>query len=189
MPRSRACRGEVKCVCSPSIFMVPSLCGCRPEMILMSVDLPAPLSPSTQVTSPALTLRLIPSSALMAPYILPIPAISMRGFRSFVSGTGVCVVVSVMALTSLPGAGELLDVQVQEDGKQEHQAQEGLEPVRVPARVDDALRGHPEDEGADRGADSRPVTAGEEGATHDCRDDVEELVTNTLSRLHRVEGV
>src|ERR1035437_8416538 len=189
MPRSRASRGEEKCVSSPSIFMVPSVCGCRPEMILMSVDLPAPLSPSTQATSPALTLRLIPSRGLMAPYILPIPAISIRGFRLFVSGTGVCIVVSVMAVTSFPGAGELLDVQVHEDREQQHHSEEGLDPVRLSACVDDALGGHPEDEGADRGADSRPVTAGQEGATHDRRDDVEELVTDALSRLHRVECV
>src|ERR1019366_3067771 len=124
----------------------------------------------------------------MAPYILPMPAISIRGFPLFVSGTGVCIVVSAMAMTSFPGAGELLDVQVHEDREQQHHSEEGLEPVRVPSCVDDALGGHPEDEGADGGADS-PVTAGQEGATDDRRDDVEELVTDALFRLHRVEGV
>ena len=37
----------------------------------MRVDLPAPLSPSTQVTSPALTVRLMPDRATMGPKDLP----------------------------------------------------------------------------------------------------------------------
>ena len=38
-----------------------------PDRILISVDLPAPLSPSTQVTSPALTFREMSCSALTDP--------------------------------------------------------------------------------------------------------------------------
>ena len=60
MPWSSAARGEENCTAWPSTVSVPSLCGCRPEMILIRVDFPAPLSPSTQVTSPARTVRLMP---------------------------------------------------------------------------------------------------------------------------------
>ena len=67
MPWSSACRGEEKLTSLPSTLTVPSVCPCSPDMILIRVDLPAPLSPSTQVTSPAPTRRLIPSSARIAP--------------------------------------------------------------------------------------------------------------------------
>ena len=60
-------RGEENVVGSPSSSSSPSLCSCTPERILMSVDLPAPLSPSTQVTSPARTVVVIPSSAMTVP--------------------------------------------------------------------------------------------------------------------------
>ena len=55
MPRSLASRGELKWVSSPSTRSWPSSWRWTPERILMNVDLPAPLSPSTQVTSSAPT--------------------------------------------------------------------------------------------------------------------------------------
>ena len=64
-PAPRA--GRRSCTSVPSTVSVPSLCGCRPEMILIRVDFPAPLSPSTQVTSPARTVRLMPLRARIAP--------------------------------------------------------------------------------------------------------------------------
>ena len=57
MPALRASRGVVKCTGEPYIVYSPELGWCTPERILMNVDLPAPLSPSTQVTLPASTLR------------------------------------------------------------------------------------------------------------------------------------
>ena len=54
-PRDAKERGEPKCVASPSTSNSPSLCWCTPDRILMNVDLPAPLSPSTHVTSPGPT--------------------------------------------------------------------------------------------------------------------------------------
>ena len=57
MPWSSASRGEPKVTGLPSTFNVPSVCGCSPEMILIRVDLPAPLSPRTQATSPAFTVQ------------------------------------------------------------------------------------------------------------------------------------
>ena len=66
-PMSSASRGEDRVTSLPSTFSVPSEWLCSPDMILINVDFPAPLSPSTQVTSPALTRRLMPFSARMAP--------------------------------------------------------------------------------------------------------------------------
>jgi hypothetical protein len=55
IPCERASRGEPNLVSTPSTSNSPSSCWCTPERILMNVDLPAPLSPSTQVTWPAQT--------------------------------------------------------------------------------------------------------------------------------------
>src|SRR5919112_3015240 len=184
MPWSSDSRGEPKCTSAPSTLRVPSVCGCSPEMILMRVDLPAPLSPSTQVTSPALTVRLTPSRARMAPYALPTPSISTSGVPAFRSPAACSAMVSV---TSSPLGGVVLDVQVDQHREQQHHAQEGTEPVRVPAGVHDALGGHAEDERAERGADRRAVAAGEQGATDDRGDDVDELVADAEAGLDGAE--
>ena len=67
MPRSSASRGEEKLTSSPLTSYVPCVGWCSPAMILISVDFPAPLSPSTQVTSPASTSSEMPPSAMMLP--------------------------------------------------------------------------------------------------------------------------
>src|SRR6478736_8944249 len=121
-------------------------------MILIRVDLPAPLSPSTQVTSPAPTDKLIPDNARIAPYAFPTSVISISGSPLCRVGSACSLNVSVMIAPScLPGGGELLDRQVHGNGEQQHDPEEGLEPVRVPAGVDDALLGHAEDERTQRG--------------------------------------
>src|SRR5687767_14121778 len=48
-------------------------------MIFISVDLPAPFSPSTAWIWPGVTVRLTPSLALTAGYCLPMPISSSRG--------------------------------------------------------------------------------------------------------------
>ena len=67
IPRSLASRGELNVVGSPSTSSSPSLCWCTPLRILMNVDLPAPLSPSTQVTSPGPTDTLMSFRATTLP--------------------------------------------------------------------------------------------------------------------------
>ena len=74
---------------------------------------------------------------------------------------------------------------VGDDREEQHGAEEELEPVRVPACVDDALVGHTEDECADRSADRGSVTTGEQATADDCGDDVQELVTDTPDRTER----
>src|SRR6476620_2922477 len=188
MPWSRDSRGEEKLTSLPSTFIVPSLCGWRPAMILIRVDLPAPLSPRTQVTSPARTVRLMPLRARMAPYVLPTSFISMSGSPEWSSGSACSDSVSVMS-AHLSGGREPLDVEVDHDGEQEHDAEEGPEPVGVPAGVDDAEARHAEDERADGDADGVAVAAGEQRATHDRGDDVEELVADAVAGLEGVELV
>src|SRR5918996_6401762 len=187
MPWSSDLRGESKCTWAPSTLRVPSVCGCNPEMILMRVDLPAPLSPSTQVTSPAFTVRLTPSRARIAPYAFPTPSISTSGVPTFSVRSACSTMVSVMACSAPAVEGVVLDIQVQHDREQQHRAEEELEPVRVPAGEHDALGGHAEDERAHRGADRRAVPAGEQAAADDRGDDVEELVADALAGLHGVE--
>ena len=53
MPRSRPARGESMRTSRPSTRMVPLSGWYSPDRMLMSVDLPAPFSPSRHRTSPA----------------------------------------------------------------------------------------------------------------------------------------
>src|SRR3954471_5658343 len=94
---------------------------------------------------------------------------------------------SVMS-AHLSGGRESLYVEVYHDGEQEHDAEEGLEPVGVPAGVDDAQAGHAEDERADGDADRVAEAAGEQGAADHRGDDVEELVADAAAGLQRVEA-
>src|SRR6476659_7451681 len=147
MPWSKDSRGDPKWTSLPSTFSDPSECPCNPDMILIRVDLPAPLSPSTQVTSPAPTATLLPDNARIAPYAFPTSVSSISGSPLCRVGSACSLNVSVMIAPScLPGGGVLLDRQVHRDREQQHDTAEGLEPVRVPARVDDALLRHAKDE-------------------------------------------
>ena len=78
IPRARASRGLVNVTGSPFISSSPLSGVWTPDRILISVDLPAPLSPSTQVTSPALTFSEMSWSALTDPKYFEIPLASSR---------------------------------------------------------------------------------------------------------------
>src|SRR5690242_10915875 len=65
---------------SPFQISSPLLGGQMPAIVLMSVDLPAPLSPTSAVTWPAGMSRSMPVSACTGPKLLPTP-------RSRSSGT------------------------------------------------------------------------------------------------------
>src|SRR6478736_4977534 len=166
MPWARDSRGELNETSLPSTFMVPSLCGC----------------------SPALTVRLMPLRARTAPYVLPTLIICTRGSPLCRVLSACSARVSVMS-AHLSSGRELLDVEVDHHGEQEHDAEEGAEPVRVPAGVDDAEARHAEDERADGDADGVAVAAGEEGSADDGGDDVEELVPDAVAGLEGVELV
>ncbi len=71
IPASPASFGEPNTVGTPPTYMVPESFWCTPDRILINVDLPAPLSPSTQVTRPWVTSIDTPSRATTLPNVLP----------------------------------------------------------------------------------------------------------------------
>src|SRR3978361_574610 len=70
MPSERAWSTELSTVSSPLMNMRPSSGFWKPAMIFISVDLPAPLSPSSPSTSPLRRLRLMSRRAVTAPNLL-----------------------------------------------------------------------------------------------------------------------
>ncbi len=79
MPNCRASSGEWNRTCSPRKRISPASCGCTPVRQRTSVDLPAPLSPRSAVTSPGASFRSTPWSAWTAPKDLRSPVISTSG--------------------------------------------------------------------------------------------------------------
>ncbi|KQR97098.1 hypothetical protein ASG00_12500 [Microbacterium sp. Leaf351] len=71
IPRPSASRGDENSTGSPSSVTEPELGLWTPDRILISVDLPAPLSPRTHVTVPGSTRRLMSRSAITLPKVLP----------------------------------------------------------------------------------------------------------------------
>src|SRR5260370_1157388 len=67
MPRSSASFGDSNCTGLPSTRYWPEEGACTPASVLISVDLPAPLSPSRQCTSPRLRRSVTPLSAITLP--------------------------------------------------------------------------------------------------------------------------
>ena len=63
MPRACEALGSRRSTSAPSIRISPLVGGCTPAMILISVDLPAPLSPTSATISPAWISRLNSSIA------------------------------------------------------------------------------------------------------------------------------
>ena len=78
MPMARAAMGELIWTSRPWNRMRPSSAGYTPEMTLIRVDLPAPLSPSRPTTSPAFTPRLTSFTAVRPPKRLTILRTSSR---------------------------------------------------------------------------------------------------------------
>ncbi len=60
-------RGDTRETSTPSKCTLPDAAGCTPESVRSSVDLPAPLAPTSATSSPSFTRRLTESSAVMRP--------------------------------------------------------------------------------------------------------------------------
>src|SRR6516162_3931832 len=73
MPAAVASRGVRKCTVLPCQISWPCDGSQIPEMVLISVDLPAPLSPTSAVTCPAGTSRSMSVSARTGPKLFPMP--------------------------------------------------------------------------------------------------------------------
>ena len=67
MPAARACIGEVKWIGLPSSVISPSSGVTAPEIALIMLDLPAPLSPITARISPGIRSKSALSSAVTRP--------------------------------------------------------------------------------------------------------------------------
>src|ERR1700742_2594446 len=79
MPRSVAAFGLCRWTGRPCQRIWPAS-GCQmPEIVLIRVDFPAPLSPTSAVTWPAGTVRLMSLRARTGPKFLPMPRSSSRG--------------------------------------------------------------------------------------------------------------
>ena len=79
MPASIASRGLSNCIGRPSKVIVPSVGLWTPDMVLMKVDFPAPLSPRRQWHSPGRTSKVTPFRAITLPKRFLMPCMWMIG--------------------------------------------------------------------------------------------------------------
>ena len=134
---------------------------------LISVDLPAPLSPSSASTSPRRRSRSIPSSAPTAPKRLVAPRTASTGIVSHRRVAGgrahACLVACSDPHAALDVAAEHVGLDGQEhDDADRHQLVEGIDVVQVERVADHADRERPDERVADVAA-----AAGERGAADD----------------------
>src|ERR1035438_3885233 len=73
MPCASASRGDLKLRCSPPSVIVPSSGAMTPEMILPSVDFPAPFSPTSACTVPGVMVSETSLRAGTPPYRFDTP--------------------------------------------------------------------------------------------------------------------
>ena len=128
----------------------------------MSVDLPAPLSPSRQSTSPGVDLERDVGAATS------VPTKDLLTLSSFSSGA---VMVRPSSSGGCGGQREPAEGVVHQDGDQQQDAEDEARPVGVPAGVVDALVDDREGERAEDDADDGAVAAGEQHAADDDGDD------------------
>ena len=82
IPASIASRGVSKDIGRPSNRISPFDGLCTPDIVLIKVDFPAPLSPSRQWHSPGRTSKLTPASAMTFPKCFSMSRISTMGAAS-----------------------------------------------------------------------------------------------------------
>src|SRR6218665_3631756 len=177
MPAFMAWRGLSSTTSAPLTSMVPPEGLCTPDMVLMKVDLPAPLSPSRQWHSPAWMENETPDRAMMLPKRFSIARISTNGWGW---GWGWAAAV----ISALPGHA-LADGVVEQHGHQQHRAQENQVPVLIDAGVGQPYHHHPEDDRAQESAHGRAVATGEQAAANHGGNDGLDLLLETAPRVRR----
>src|SRR4051812_46004323 len=145
MPSERAWSTERSSTSSPLTTRRPSSGFWKPEMILISVDLPAPLSPSRPSTSPLPRCRSMLRSAVTGPKRLATPSM-----RRTSSGTA-----------PLPHA---TDVGVDDHGEQDRDAQDEVQVVGVDALQRQAVAQQAQEQCAEERADRGPLAADQQRA-------------------------
>ena len=100
MPASRASTGLLKTTLTPSTRISPSSAVSAPDRHLISVDLPAPLSPMMASTSPGYSLRLTLARPTTCPNVFTRPRASSVGVPDIVGLAG-CPALTLVASTSM----------------------------------------------------------------------------------------
>ena len=84
----------------PSMSISPESAGCAPARIFISVDLPAPFSPTSACTSPAITSNETPSSARTPGNVLTMSRIASNG--AIAAAASLAAVTCRVALVNVP---------------------------------------------------------------------------------------
>src|SRR5262245_51665794 len=159
MPQARASCGVAKSTRPPSKRISPSSQRCTPEIALMRVDLPAPLSPASATTSPACSSIDTLSSACTPPKRLETLRTESSGAASVI----------------LPSSGEAPLALVDQHGDDDHDADGDELPERLDVDEDESVLDKRDDEGARHGAANGAGAAEEAGAAdHDGGDRIEQ---------------
>src|ERR671922_142579 len=157
MPSDRAWSTDRSSVSSPLTISRPSSGFWKPEMILMSVDLPAPLSPSRPSTSPRRKCRLMSRSAVTGPKRLA--TCSTRSTSSDARASSGDTTRSSATAAPFPHAP---DVDVDDHRAEDRAAEDEVEVVGVDAFERQAVAQDAEEQRAEQRPDRGPLPAREQ---------------------------
>src|SRR3954447_24916260 len=155
MPSDRAWSTERSSTSSPRMRIRPASGFWKPEMILINVDLPAPLSPSRPRTSPLRRCRSTSRSAVTGPKRLATP--STRRTSSLVSRSS-----ATSAALSHPS-----DVDVDDHRDEDRDAEDEVEVVGADALDGQAVAQDAEEQRAEQRPDRGALAAGQQRAADD----------------------
>src|ERR1700689_2726321 len=130
-------------------------------MILISVDLPAPLSPSSPSTSPFLRWRLTSRSAVTGPKRLAMCSTRSTSSGAELGPTTSCSTVRSATAGVPPAHTSDVDVGGHRDDDREARVEEQV--VGVDALQDQPVLEDAQEQRADEGADDGARTAGQQG--------------------------
>src|SRR3954469_17942511 len=159
MPSERAWSTERSSTSSPLTTRRPSSGFWKPETILMSVDLPAPLSPSRPSTSPLRRCRLMSRSAVTGPKRL-----ATRSTRSTPSSARASSGVTMRSSAKAAPLSDASDVDVDDHRDEDRDAQDEVEVVGVDALEGQAVAQDAEEQRAAQRPARGALTAREQGA-------------------------
>src|SRR5260221_6793837 len=177
MPRALASRGLSNSIASPSIKIVPDVGLCTPASVLVSVDLPAPLSPSRQSTSPAWTFTEMSWSTSIGPKDL----LTSRSSR-----IGVAIARPSLLLRRI-GQRHLTERVVRQHCNQKHHADNKARKISVKIGEVDALVDDCERKRTEEDANDRSETASQQHAANDDGNDRVEDERHPRRHLGRIE--
>src|SRR5271154_7141607 len=116
---------------SPCSSIEPESCFWKPEMILISVDLPAPLSPSRPSTSPFLRCRFTSRSAVTGPKLLAMCSTRRTSSGAEVGPTTACSMTGSTTAAVPPSRTSDVDVGGHRDDDREARVEQQVVGVDV----------------------------------------------------------